>query len=58
MSLCKKKKEARPPLQPREGEYKKTNAYTKKCCFEQILTLFLAFLVVVLHSIFLVAAIR
>lgn len=59
MALCKKTpKPSRPPLQPREGPYRKTNAYTTKPSLEQILTLALALLVVVLHSIFLVSPIR
>ena len=57
MKLCEKKKKMRPPLKAREGEYKKTNACTIKCCFEQILTLFLAVGVVLLHSVFIVAPI-
>lgn len=32
MNFCKNSKKTRPPLKPREGEYKKTNAYTKKMC--------------------------
>lgn len=59
MGLCDKKaKKSRPPLQPREGPYKKTNAYTSKPSIEQIATFALALLVLVLHSIFLVSPIR
>ena len=51
------KKKARPPLKPREGPYKKINAYTMKPCKEQIITLVLVILLVILHAIFNVGAI-
>ena len=49
-----RKKEKRPPLKPREGPYKKINAYTIKPVFEQILTIVLMIILIVFHSIFLV----
>ena len=56
--MCfKKNKKKRPPLQPKVGPYKKTNAYTSKPCIEQIATIFFMLILVVLHSVFNVAAI-
>ena len=56
--MCiKKNKKKRPPLQPKVGPYKKTNAYTSKPCFEQIITIILMVILIVLHSVFNVAAI-
>ncbi len=55
--MCKKQRKPRAPLIPREGPYVKINAYTLTPSFEQILTFFLAILILILHSIFNVRAI-
>lgn len=57
MCFGKKERKKRPPLQPRKGPYKKINAYTMKPCFEQIFTVSITFLILILHSVFNVAAI-
>ena len=40
-----------------ERTYKKVNAYTKKCVFEQILTIVLFVIVTVLHNVFVTSSI-
>lgn len=53
---CKKKKKVpRPQRPPKEGPYIKTNAYSIKCTFEQILTLAIMIILISLHSIFVVS---
>lgn len=44
-------------MKPREGPYLKTNAYTMRPSFEQILTIILMLILILLHSIFNVKAI-
>ena len=55
--LFKKTKKYRPPLRPREGPYKKTNAYTSRPCLEQIITTVLVLILIILHAVFVISGI-